>query len=161
VNIYKKMQTFQLYHLNHSDITHVELKKRLLSSNRPLDESIVKTYSNSRQHELHIRDNFSEVDKHDFLKEKCHIARTLLDKDGYIYVADLKANNVFEVITRTNSINGYWFMKKLKNVVFKALSERDTRSYDVITCDEGRFLVNGVGVIDIDKEVIFNINNEP
>jgi len=160
VNIYKNMQTFQLYHLNHRDLTHVDLKKRLLSSNRPLDESIVKAYSNSRQHELHIRDTFTEVSKHDFLKDKCSIARTLFDKGIYTYVADIKANNVFEVITRTNSINGYWFMKRLKNVVFKALSERDTRSYDIITCDEGRFLVNGVGVIDLDKEVIFNINND-
>lgn len=153
------MQTFKLYHLNHAENSHVEMRRRLLKSNRGLDESIVKAYSNSRQHELQIRDNFNEVNQKDFLEEKCMLAKSLLKNDAYIYVADIKANNLIEVITKTNSINGYWFMKKLKNVVFKSLSERDTRSYDIITCEEGRFLVNGVGMIDIDKVEIFNINN--
>lgn len=41
----------------------------------------------------------------------------------------------------------------------KALSERDTRSYDVITDGSNIYLINGVGFIDVNNECIFKVKS--
>jgi|TARA_R100001440_G_scaffold34629_1_gene53619 hypothetical protein len=149
------MQVFNIHHLDHYNEQYAEQIKELISTRPILDESIISLYTGTRAHELEVRDNHHEVSQGEFIKTKCAIVRKLLETNAYQYVADLKVRNIIDVWKMTNSINGYWFMQKNKNLTFKNLSERDTRSYDVVTCGDDIYLINGVGFIDVNNECIF------
>lgn len=154
------MQTYSLYHLDHQNVEHRQQIKELISTIPKLDESLIRQYCSSRKKELQIRDAFIEVGHAEFVSQKCQIVNALLQTSAYSLVAKVKAHNIVDVVTKTNSINCYWFMKKLKNISLKSLSERDTRSYDVIKDDEKIYLVNGVGFIDVNKQCIFNYDEQ-
>lgn len=152
------MQTFSVYHLNHDAEHHKDLLKVILSSNRGLDETIIKQYASSDRHELEIRDKFKMKTPQEFIESKCRAVLQMMAFEGYIHAADVQANNLVDVIKKTNSINGYWFMQKRKGVKMVSLSERDTRSFDVITTEDKVYLINSVGFIDVNKMTLFKVN---
>lgn len=153
------MPTYSVYHLEHTNTEYRDQIKTLTSTIPKLDETIIQLYCATRRHELQIRDSYKKITNDEFIKSKCEIVKQLLNTTAYRLVADVKTDNIVEVIKETNSINGYWFMKRNKKVLMKALSERDTRSYDVIMDGSNIYLINGVGFIDVNNECIFKVKS--
>lgn len=151
------MQIFSVHHLNYETKEHRDLLKAIIASNRGIDETIVRQYVSSKRQELEIHDNFKVITADQFIENKCKAVLEMMALNGYTHTADVQANNLVDVIKLTNSINGYWFMQKQKGVVIVNLSERDTRSYDVITTKEDTYLINSVGFIDVNKKTLFKI----
>lgn len=159
MTILEIMQTFSVYHLDYKTKTHKNELKAIISSHRYLDETVLREYTDSRYHELIIRDNQEEISKQKFMDNKCETVTKMMNEGGYLHIANVRANNLVDVVKLTNSINGYWFMQKRKGVEIIALSERDTRSYDVIITESNDiYLINSVGFFNVNKREIFNVN---
>lgn len=151
------MLDFEVYHLNHVAPEYRGCVKKILKSNHGLDESIIRQYTQTRAEELTIKESYKHLDWKEFLEEKCDAVRQGLSIGAYEQVASVKAKNIFDVITLTNSINGYWFLRHVKNITLSGQPKRDTRSYDLIIEGKNRYLINGVGVINLDTGQLLRV----
>ena len=146
---------FNLYHLNYTLPENSHLITEMIKSNRGLDETLIREYVSTKDQEYIIRENFNNIDYQTFIKNKCITVKALQESSGYTHVAKVQADNLVDVIHMTNSINGYWFLRKTKNLEVINFPERDTKTWDLITTENDIYLINTIGYIDVIHQCIF------